>query len=306
MKYKVLVTAPYFQLVVDQWRNKFAENDIEIVVPTVNERMEEEELLPLIGDVDGIICGDDRITPRVLDAAPKLKVISKWGTGIDSIDKVEANKRGIPVRNTLNAFTEPVSDTIFAFMLCFARGTIELDRNIRKGIWEKKLFTTLGEKTIGIIGVGNIGKAVIKRAEAFGMTILANDIEERPYQFMVPLEKLLQESDFVSLSTDLNPTSRQIINTERLKLMKPSAYLINAARGPLVDEKAVIKALQEKRIAGAAFDVYEEEPLPEGHPYRTMENVILSPHNANSSPKAWNRIHESTFNNLLEELKKHG
>ena len=128
MKYKALITAPYLQLVIDQYREVFAKNDIEIIVPKVNERMSEEELLPLIIDADGILCGDDRITEKVLQAAPKLKVIVKWGTGIDSIDKEAAAKRGIPVRNTPNAFTEPVADTVLSFILCFARGTIDFDR----------------------------------------------------------------------------------------------------------------------------------------------------------------------------------
>src|SRR3989338_10728165 len=133
---KVLITAPYFQLVLDRYRGVFSDHNIEILVPEVKERMSEEELLPLIIDADGILCGDDRITEKVLQAAPKLKVIVKWGTGIDSIDKEAAAKRGIPVRNTPNAFTEPVADTVLSFILCFARGTIDLDRKVKQGVWE--------------------------------------------------------------------------------------------------------------------------------------------------------------------------
>jgi len=304
MSYKVLITAPYFQLVVEQYRARFSEHECEIVVPTVNERMSEEELLPIIGDIDGILCGDDRITERVLAAAPKLKTIVKWGTGIDSIDKEAAKKRGIPVRNTPNAFTEPVADTILSFMLAFARGTIDLDRKMRQGIWEKKLNTALNECTLGVIGVGNIGSAVIKRAEAFGMRIIATDIAKKPFDFMVSLDELLQQADFVTVTCDLNETSHHIINADTLAKMKPTAYFINAARGPLVDEKALIQALGEKKIAGAAFDVFEQEPLPEGHPFREMQNVILAPHNSNSSLKAWTRVHENSLRQLFEDLKK--
>jgi len=302
MKYKVLITAPYFQLVVDKYRKIFEEHNVELVVPKVSERMSEEELLPLMSDIDAILCGDDKITDKVLDNSPKLKVVVKWGTGIDSIDKEAAAKRSILIRNTPNAFTEPVADSILSYILCFARGTIDLDRNVKNGIWEKKLNFALNELIIGIVGVGNIGKAVIKRVQAFGAKILANDIEERPFDFMVSLEQLLKESDFVVLSADLNPKSYHIINKETLALMKHSAYLINTSRGPLVEEKAILNAIETKQIAGAALDVFEHEPLTKDHPFVNMENIILSSHNTNASPLAWERVHENSIKMLIEEL----
>lgn len=302
-KYKVLITAPYFQLVINRYKKAFEDHNIEVIIPEVNERMSEEELLPLVYDVDGILCGDDKITEKVLDKALKLKVIVKWGTGIDSIDKEAAKKRNIPVCNTPNAFTEPVADSILSYILCFARGTIDLDRKVKSGIWEKKLNFALNESTLGVIGVGNIGKAVIKRAQAFSMRVLANDVEDRPFDFMVPLEKLLKESDFVILATDLNPGSYHIMNKDTLSLMKPSAYIINASRGPLIEEKALIKALEEKIIAGAALDVFENEPLSKDHPFIRMENVILSSHNANASPIAWERVHENSVEKLINILE---
>lgn len=303
-KYKVLITAPYFQLVIDRYREIFEKHEIGIIVPQVNERMTEEELLPLIGNVDGIICGDDKITEKVLDQALRLKVIIKWGTGIDSIDKEAAARRGIPIRNTPNAFTEPVADTILSYILCFARGTVDLDRKIRNGIWEKKLNLALNECTLGVIGVGNIGKAVIKRAQAFGMKILGNDIKNISMDFMVSLEQLLKESDFVALCCDLNSTSYHIINKETLAMMKSTAYLINAARGSLVDEVALINALESGKISGAGLDVFENEPLSESHPFKKMLNVILSPHNSNASHTAWERVHKNSIDSLIEELSK--
>lgn len=304
MKYKVLITAPYLQLAIDQYRKIFEQNDIEIIIPKVNERMSESELLSLVGDIDGILCGDDKITEKVLNRAKKLKVIVKWGTGIDSIDKESANKRGIPVRNTPDAFVHPVADTVLSFILCFARGTIDLDQKMRQGIWEKKLNRALNDCTLGVIGVGRIGSAVIERAQAFGMKILGHDLKDLPFDFMVSLEQLLKEADFVSLNCDLNPTSYHLINKEILALMKPTAYLINAARGPIIDEKSLVEALQSGKIAGAGLDVFEIEPLPLDHPYKKMSNVIMSPHNSNSSPSAWKRVHENSINLLIEELKK--
>ncbi|MBI2042741.1 MAG: 3-deoxy-manno-octulosonate cytidylyltransferase [Candidatus Nealsonbacteria bacterium] len=304
MKYKVLVSAPYLQPVIGKYREMLRDKSIEIIVPKVNERLSEEELLNLMPDMDGILCGDDRLTERVLASSPKLKVISKWGTGIDSIDKEAAQKRGIPIKNTPNAFTDPVADTVMGLILCFSRGILDLNGEMKSGIWSKQLRWALNEKTLGVVGVGNIGKAVIKRAAAFGMKILANDIREVPGHELVSLEQLLKESDFVSINCDLNPTSRYLINKEALSLMKTTAYLINTARGPIVDETALVWALENKKIAGAGLDVFEEEPLRQDNPLRKRPNVILSPHNANAGEAAWQKVHENTINNLIEELLK--
>jgi D-3-phosphoglycerate dehydrogenase len=160
-----------------------------------------------------------------------------------------------------------------------------------------------------VIGVGNIGKAVTRRARAFGMKVLGRDIVEIDHVFinesgihMTSLEALLADSDFISLNCDLNPTSHHLINAQTLAGMKPSAVLINTARGPIVDEPALVAALQSGRIAGAALDVFEFEPLPLESPLLKMDNVMLAPHNANSSPAAWERVHWSTIRNLFEGM----
>lgn len=303
MKYKALISAPYFQPVAERFRERFEREDIEMVIPQVHERLSEGELLGLVGDIDAMLCGDDRVTRKVIESAPKLKVISKWGTGIDSIDQEAAREHGIPVKNTLNAFSVPVADSVLGYILCFARDIINLDRKMREGVWMKKMTITLSECVLGIIGLGNVGNQVLKRAQAFGMKVMANDIKDMPFDIMVPLDKLLTESDFVSLNCDLNPTSFHLINEKTLAIMKPTTYLINAARGPIVDEKALVHALQKGLIAGAALDVYEEEPLPLNSPLRKMDNLILSPHNTNGSPKAWEYVHENTVKNLINVLK---
>ena len=304
-KWKVLVSAPYLQLVIEDYRHIFDEHQIEIILPPVKERISEEELLKYIKDVDGILCGNDRITERVLAAAPKLKVISKWGTGIDAIDQEAALRRGIPVKNTLYAFTEPVADTVFGLMLCFARNILDLNEKMKQGIWSKQLGHALSEFTMGVIGVGYVGKAVIKRAQAFGMRVLANDVKEISGYDLVSLEQLLRESDFISINCDLNPTSRYLINKEKIALMKPTAYLINTARGPIVKEVDLIEALKNKQIAGAGLDVFEDEPLSDDNPLKKMSNVILSPHNANAGAAAWKKVHENTIKNAIDELEKH-
>jgi D-3-phosphoglycerate dehydrogenase len=310
MTWKVLVSAPYMLPVIDRFQKRLEPDGVDLVPAAVNERLSEEELLDVIAGYDGIICGDDRITRRVLDAAPRLKAISKWGTGIDSIDAEAAAERGIPVFRTPNAFSEPVADTVFGYMLHFARKPVQMDREIREGRWEKPNLVALNECVLGVIGVGDCGKAVVRRAIAFGMRVLGTDIVELPTDFlketgieMVALEALLRQADFVSMNTDLNPTSYHLMSREQLEQMKPTAFLINASRGPVIDEPALVQALQNKSIAGAALDVFEDEPLPASSPLRRFDNCLLAPHNANSSPMAWEKVHENTINNLLNGLK---
>lgn len=310
MRWRVLVSAPYMLPVLSEYHSIFEENDVEVIAASVRERLSEAELLPLVGDVDGAICGDDRFTERVLRAAPRLRVISKWGTGIDSINLQAAGRLGIRVCNTPGAFTDPVADTVMGYILAFARQLHWMDQDIRAGRWQKPLCVSLQERVLGVVGVGNIGVAVARRAVAFGMHVLGNDIVEIPASFLadtglkvVSLDQLLAETDFVSLNCDLNPTSYHLIGQRELALMKPTAYLINTSRGPVVDEQALVRALQERQIAGAALDVFEKEPLPPDSSLRALDNCLLAPHNANSSPQAWRRVHENTIHNLLKGLR---
>jgi D-3-phosphoglycerate dehydrogenase len=310
MKYKVLFTAPYMIPVVDRFKPVFDKYNIELVIPVVRERLEESDLLKYAGEFDGTICGDDRYTARVIEAcAPRLQVISKWGTGIDSIDAEACSRYEIKIGRTLNAFTLPVADSVLGYMLAFARCQPWMDREMKSGKWEKIPGKALSECTLGVIGVGNIGKAVVRRAQAFGMKVFGNDIIDVDHAFlaetdleMTTLQSLLVNSDFVSIHCDLNPTSYHLINSGTLALMKPDAVLINSARGHIVDEKALIEALQTKRLAGAALDVFEFEPLPHDSPLMKMDNVMLAPHNSNSSPAAWERVHWNTLRNLLAGL----
>ncbi len=310
MGYTVLISAPYFLAVLERFRPLLEAYGLKVIAPQVRERLEEADLLTYAGQFDGALCGDDRYTARVLEAClPRLKVISKWGTGIDSIDREAAARLGIQVRNTPNAFTLPVADTVLGYILAFARQLPWMDRALKGGGWEKLPARSLSECTLGVIGVGNIGKAVLRRARAFGMKLLGNDIVPIAPDFiaeygveMTTLRDLLERADFVSLNCDLNPTSYHLINAETLGWMKPTAVLINTARGPIVDEPALIEALQKGRIAGAALDVFEVEPLPLDSPLRRMENVLLAAHNANASPAAWERVHWNTLRNLFEGL----
>ena len=310
MKYRVLFTAPYMIPFVDRFKPVFAKYNIELIVPDVRERMEEADLLKYAGQFDGAICGDDRYTARVIEAcAPRLKVISKWGTGIDSLDGEACLSHSVTIGRTPNAFTTPVADTVLGYILAFARRQPWMNAEMKRGKWEKIPGKTLSECTLGVIGVGNIGKAVTRRARAFGMKVYGNDIVDVDHVFitetgieMTSLHFLLSNSDFVSINCDLNPTSHHMMNADTFSLMKPTAVLINAARGPIVEEQALVEALQAKRLAGAALDVFEVEPLPLNSPLMKMDNVMLAPHNSNASPAAWERVHWNTIKNLVEGL----
>ena len=310
MTWRVLISAPYMLPVIEKFRSRLEAEGIEIVTVPVRERLSEDELLPIVETIDGAICGDDQFTERVLRAAHRLKVISKWGTGINSIDTRAAARLGIRVCNTPDAFTDPVADTVLGYVLCFARRLPWMDQEMQRGLWTKTDAISLKERMLGVVGVGNIGKAVVRRATAFGMKVMGTDPRPVPEAFVTETElrltslgALLAEADFVSLHCDLNPTSFHLIGRDELAMMQSSAYLINTARGAVVDELALIDALRERSIAGAALDVFEVEPLPVDSPLRAMENCLLAPHNANSDHDCRRRVHEATIANLIRRLR---
>ncbi|MCJ7696483.1 MAG: phosphoglycerate dehydrogenase [Anaerolineaceae bacterium] len=303
----VLITAPYMIPHMERFGPILKKYDLDLIIPEVNERFSEEEILKFAGQFDGTICGDDQYTSRVIEAcSPRLKIISKWGTGIDSIDQDAAAKYGVKVGNTPNAFSVPVSESVLGYMLAFARQLPWLDDAMKAGQWRKYPGKSLSECVLGVIGVGNVGKAVIRRARQFGMKLLGNDIIEIAPEFllenlveMTDLQDLMSRADFISINCTLNPTSYHLINDETLAYCKPEAVVINVARGPIIQEAALIKALEQKKIRGAALDVFEVEPLPQNSPLIKMENVMLAPHNSNSSPYFWEGVQWNTIRNLL-------
>ena len=310
-KKTILLSAPYMLPFIERFIPIFNHYGCDVIKADVNERLSEKEILAYAGKFDGTVCGDDRYTLKVIkQCAPRLKVISKWGTGIDSIDKTAAEEFGIQVFRSINAFTVPVSDSVIGYILAFARRQPWLDHEMKSGAWEKLPGRALSECTLGVIGVGYIGKELLRKAHAFGMKLLATDIIAPPQEVinqtgvqMVSLDELLQASDFISVNCDLNPTSFHLLNTKAFAKAKPGAVVINTARGPIIEEPALIKSLQEKRLGGAALDVFEVEPLPLDSPLLKMDNVMLAPHNSNSSPLAWEKVHWNTIRNLLEGLE---
>ena len=309
---KILVTCPYMLPYMDRFRPILHAFGYETIEPLVNERYEAEEILQYAHQFVGTLCGDDRYTRDVqLACLPELKVISKWGTGIDSIDQGAAKELGIMIGNTPGAFTVPVTESILGYMLAFARQQPWMDKAMKAGEWKKIPGKTLQESSLGVIGVGRIGKNVLRYAKTFGMKLYSNDIIEIDPDFiaevgveMLPLADLLGKADYISLSCTLNPSSYHLINADALKLVHPGAILINTCRGPVVHEAALVDALMAGKLAGAALDVFEEEPLPLDSPLLKMDNVMIAPHNTNSSPFYWERVHWNTLRNLLIGLGK--
>jgi glyoxylate reductase len=260
-------------------------------------------LLEKTRDVDGLLCMlTDRIDADVIAACQNLRVISNYAVGVDNVDVDAATKRGIPVGFTPDVLTEATADATFALLLASARRIVEGDQTVRAGrwlTWEPTLL--LGQdvhgKTLGIIGMGRIGQAVARRAEGFGMEVL-----QHSWSSGIPLDELLERADFVTLHAPLTKESRGMIGEAQLRLMKPSATLINTSRGGLVDSGALTRALAQGWIAGAALDVSDPEPIPKGHPLLDAPNLILNPHIASASIEARTAMANLAVANLLAGL----
>ena len=276
-----------------------------------------EEIISRIGDKDGLIClVADTIGKEVIAAAPRLKVISTASVGFEHIDVEEATRRGIYVGYTPGVLTEATADLAFALLLGAARRISEAERFLRAGKWKVAwsptafLGASVHGRTLGVIGLGRIGRAMVKRAKGFDMKVLYNETvrlaseeERRLGVEFSSLETLLEKSDFVSLHVPSTAGTRHLIDEKRLSMMKPEAILINASRGPVVDEAALAKALREGWIAGAGLDVFEKEPLSEKSPLLGLENVTLVPHIGSATKESRRKMGEIAAINALNVLK---
>lgn len=259
--------------------------DWELTFPQ-NEEMLREEIIRLLPEYDVLLTifhSHSPVDREIIDAGKRLRLISNYGVGYNNIDTAYAREKGIAVTNTPRSVCNPTAELAMALMLALARRVAECDRRIRtekESLWGtmKNLGASLENKTLGIVGMGNIGKNVARKAEAFGMRVIYyNRRTEVSGYRRVPLDTLLQEADFVSLHTPLTTETRHLIGARELSLMKPTAMLINTARGAVIDETALADALRQKRIAGAALDVFENEPHVTELLYR-LDNVVLTPH----------------------------
>ncbi|UCE29682.1 MAG: D-glycerate dehydrogenase [Candidatus Bathyarchaeota archaeon] len=254
----------------------------------------------------------DKIDSEVFDAAPNLKIVAQFAVGYDNIDVREATRRGIFVTNTPGVLTETTADFAWALLMAVARRVVKADNYIRSGHWEVGWHPTmiLGRDiyraTLGIVGLGRIGAAVARRAKGFNMKILYYDVMQNPdlekelgLKF-TDLDTLLRKADFVSIHVPLMKETHHLIDERRLKLMKKKAFLVNNSRGLVVDEKALYKALRGGNIAGAAMDVFEQEPIALDNPLLTLDNVVVAPHISSASVETRSRMAEMVAENLVE------
>jgi glyoxylate reductase len=257
----------------------------------------------------------DKIDAEVFDAAPELKIVSQMAVGFDNVDLKEATKRGIYVTNTPEVLTDTTADFAWALLMAVARRVVEADKYVRSGRWKvgwhPDMMTgrDIHGATLGIVGAGRIGYAMAKRATGFDMKILFYDVISRPEMEKdfgakrAELDVLLKEADFVSIHVPLMEETKHLMNEQKLKLMKKTAYLINNSRGPVVDEKALHKALKEGWIAGAGLDVFEQEPTPTDNPLLKLDNVVIAPHISSASIETRAKMSEMVADNLIAFLE---
>jgi D-3-phosphoglycerate dehydrogenase len=307
---RVLVTCPPMLKNMARFLPIFEEHGVEPVIPPMVQVLTENELLDIVPTVDGWIIGDDPATEKVFAAgkAGRLRAAVKWGVGVDNVDFAAAKKLGVPVTNTPRMFGNEVAELAVAYMIGLARQTHYIDRQIRIGNWAKPTGVTLHGKCAAIIGLGDIGNSTAKRLRAFGMKLLGYDpraslrTQELFVDELLNFPDRLQEADFLILACSLNESTHHIINARTIPLLKDGAFLINVSRGALVDEESLVAALSSGKIAGAAMDVFETEPLPQDSPLRNFDQCIFSSHNGSNAVEAVLRASHRAIELLFEYL----
>lgn len=281
---KVLLASPALQQYQGAYLQTLANAGCEIVNPHIPRLLVEADLLELVAPCDAVLAGSEPYTAAVIGRSPRLRIIARAGVGYDAVDLDAATRAGVAVTITPGANHHAVADFTMTLLLALARRLLQFDGLVRAGRWERCSPPSVKGATLGIVGLGRIGQSVAQRARGFEMRLLAHDPYadvERARELdveLVALERILRESDFVSLNCLATEETRNLINRDTLAMMKPTAYLINTARGELVDAAALADALQNSRLAGAGLDVFAQEPLPADSPLRSLNNVILAPH----------------------------
>ena len=294
---KIVLTDAKMKIMQSAWSDLNALGNIIVI-----ESDDEDSLIQAVVDADLVVICYAQITRKIIAAGKKLKAILKWGVGVDSIDMEAANEYGLPVCHCPMYGSGTIADHAFALLMALARKLVPLVNATQRDSWiwpdpsREWAGIDLEEKVVGIIGMGRIGRKMARRCNGFDMQVIAYDPIDRvvPLELgfveMVDLEDLLRRSDFISLHAVLHRETHNLISAKEIRLMKPSAYIINTARGALVHELSLVNALKERRIAGAAIDVFESEPLDLTHPYFSLDNVLVTPHFAYYTEEADNRL----------------
>ena len=307
MSYKILVATRSFGSTSSRPWDVLTGAGCEIVKADMSQKMTEARLIELLHGVDGAIIGVVPMSAHVMEHAPNLKVISMHGVGVDHINLTAAAQKGVVIANCLGANDQSVADLTIGLMISIARDIPSVDKAVRGGGWGAHAGNELWKKTLGLVGLGRIGRGVAMRALGFDMQVLAYDpyVQAESVEqgvLLVSLDEVLRSSDFVSLHAALSDETRQMIGAAQLQAMKSGTYLINTSRGALVDEDALYIALFEKQIAGAALDVYDMEP-PKGSPLLELENVVVTPHIGAHTRESIERVGVMAAENVLRTLQ---
>ncbi len=295
---------------LDRYRPAFERSGVELVVPDIpGQHLEGDALIAALEGCVGVIAGDDRLTRDVLAACPELVTISKWGIGIDGIDLAAAAELGITVTNTPGVFDDEVADVAMAYVTMLARGLHVIDRGVHRGEWPKPAGRSLRGRTLGIVGLGGIGRALAVRARAAGMEVVGTDPSAPSCEqartlgvHVAALDELLPLSEFLSINCPLNEATYHLIDAAAVDRLPPGAMLINTGRGAVVSTAAVVAGLESGRLAGVALDVMEDEPPPPDSPLRGRDDVVFGSHNASNTLDASLRVHVMAIENLAASL----
>ena len=306
---KVLVTCPPMLGMIEEFRQLFESRGVDLTPAKVVQILSEDELCALLPQFDGWIIGDDPATRRVFAAgqAGQLKAAVKWGIGVDNVDFAACQDLGIPITNCPNMFGAEVADVGMSYLGALARETFIIDRGVRDGRWPKPRGISLAGRTLGLIGLGDIGRNLARRALAADMKVVAYD----PFYTGLQADGIeraawparIGEADFLAFTCALTANNRHMLNAATLALTKPGVRLVNVARGPLFDEAALFAALESGHVHSAALDVFEVEPLPAASPLRRLTQTIFGSHNGSNSADAVRRCSHFAIDKLLGYLK---
>ena len=305
---KVLISSRSFGKINSGALELLKNNGLEPVLNPYGKKLNEEEIIDLLDDSVGIIAGTERITEKVMSNNEKLKVISRYGIGLDNVDLDAANQKNILVFNTPETPKFAVSELTISLILTLLKKIVNADKNAKDGIWKPEFGSLLRGKTIGIIGLGRIGKQLVQFLKPFNTKVTAFEIKpDEKFVLenkigLVSLNDLIKNSDIITIHAPLTEETKYIISEKELKMMKENAVLINTARGGLVDEQSLYNALKEKRIAGAAIDVFENEP--ETGRLKELDNIIITPHIGTYTIETRRHMEIEAAENLINGLKK--
>lgn len=305
---KILVTCPPMLGLKDEFVPALEAQGIEVHCPEVTQTLSEAALMELVPEFDGWIIGDDPATRAVFEAGVQgqLRAVVKWGVGVDNVDFAACEALGLPVTNTPGMFGAEVADLALGYLIALAREIFPIDRGVRAGHWPKNRGISLAGRTVGIVGLGDIGRSAAKRALAHELSVVAWDpavaAEEAPGLTVKAWPEGLEDCDFLVLTCALNARNRHMVNHAALSRAKPGLRLVNVARGPLIDEEALLEALASGQVHSAALDVFEVEPLPEASALRDHPLCILGSHNASNTIDAVRRTNQIALGHLLGML----